>query len=1432
MELWLISYLLSTQCISDHVVVYAHKVHIQSIPLNHDSEASTIVYDPDSLPGTAVNHFRSSSQSQSGSDVSSPDCTSMYDPNDDSPVERAALESLYHQLQGPGWYYPDNWLNNTVSICCWMGITCASSTTVTSAVESTVTVPSNTHQHQQPHQTQYVSHINLGNKRLNGSIEHFPFDTFTSLARLQLDFNDLHGRFPLSVFRVPKLTQLDLAHCQLFGDLPSNGWANLTVLASVTLNDNLFSGQIPASMGSVSALQYLDLSHNKLDSPIPETFAKLSQLSVLTLRDNKLYGGLPSFIGDLPLTALDIQGCGIGGSLPDTLVQLHSMTYMDVASNSLKGDVAKLLSPKADMMFISAAYNQLTGTVPQLPLCNSLQASQIMFSNNELDGFPECVWNLPHVTLLDFADNGISKALPERINATKLVMLSMHNNHFYGRFPTGWGAFQFLSSVDFSNNLVSGELPVDACDAPYIDTLLLTHNSLQGRIPPRCITNEQLRNLDLSKNSLIGEIPPILTDISPLSTLSLHHNHLSGAIPPSIAKLSNLKILYLFRNKLSGTLPEGIGQMKKLEIVGLQHNSISGSIPDVFGSLTSLKNLGLSDNLFSGALPDSLSSLPSLQRMDLSNNHINGTLPLWVSHLTTVQLSNNELTLPPCARKQADTDVYSCENSFLQTPASVISLLDLSFNPLHVPLSHITALFGRAPIVDLNLSGCGISSSLLLDLVNFCYQTGTSTLCLRDPLLFPELRNLDVSSNDGITWTDWGTEYLPPPLPFALVQLDIHLTNAFLDRQQTERIRKMPFSLTASRDAVQLNLACPALSVQNFLSFDVTILADPLRYNYTSCVCEENTRLDTHGGRCVPCVAGLVCTAHILAVPQDDASLVKVAHVMHTVPGYFPVLRSTGAYAFATLPVTPDETDMIAKELLPIPCHNRARCGVGLEVEPFPRTESEFEFQFACAPGTDSTSLMCSKCLDTHFDFHGMCFECTGVISGVSFVVSFLVLSAAFWFFWRANWRDSSAITSIVIFYLQLTPGLQRQAHFTGANDSNNSNMVFAVASWITQATYFSPSGWECAFSSDVRASYPQFWVSILSVPCVVITCLIIYSAKRVWSRFAGSFLSITPEYYEQRRLHVIGRIQFFLFLMWFPVAQSVLSIFNCQTIPGLYPSASSSGTYLDVAPWISCDSNAYDAMFAAALVYLLLFVIPYPAYLSWMLYRHAHELGKEHMISRFGFLYSAYRPLVRVHKDNRDWRWVWELVVNGMRKILLAVALVCIRYGSQSTPSLVLFVLFAALVLHVRVRPYRLVRDNMLETFFLGLAAAVYMIDVLLQSDPTAQSGNTATITTTPMQSVVRVSWLIGQATAVVVLVLRAAVPAARQLHRRLGNRGDGMDDQALAGSEELMPWQESSSHRAHGDGISMALSTPFLAESPPRDDDAQPVDRPYFVM
>ena len=140
-----------------------------------------------------------------------------------------------------------------------------------------------------------------------------------------------------------------------------------------------------------------------------------------------------------------------------------------------------------------------------------------------------------------FVHNGYLIPLP-----LESALLVMKGNIF--EYST---ILQFVKSIDFSKNSLSGKIPVEVTSLQGLQSLNLSYNLLIGSIPVNIGTMGLVECIDFSMNQLSGQIPPSMSSLTLLNHLNLSNNNLIGKIPLS-TQIQSFEASNFIGNKLCG----------------------------------------------------------------------------------------------------------------------------------------------------------------------------------------------------------------------------------------------------------------------------------------------------------------------------------------------------------------------------------------------------------------------------------------------------------------------------------------------------------------------------------------------------------------------------------------------------------------------------------------------------------------------------------------------------------------------------------------------------------------------------------------------------------------------------------------------------------------------------------------------------------------
>nr|GMC68965.1 putative leucine-rich repeat receptor-like serine/threonine-protein kinase At2g24130 [Ipomoea batatas] len=450
------------------------------------------------------------------------------------------------------------------------------------------------------------------------------------------------------------------------------------------------------------------------------------------------------------------------------------------------------------VMLINLNASDLVGLLSPF-ISNLTQLRVLQLADNHLFGIiPPEISFLQHLRDLRLDNNSLYGSIPASLSfLSKLLLISLRGNKFSGTIPYSiFTNCTLLYNVDFSDNLLTGNIPSEIGNCPELWTLNLYDNQLTGEIPYSLTNASDMINLDVENNHLSGELPSVIvsklnklwflhlsnnamvshdlnTDLEPfftalsncsrlaelelssmglggrlssslarvgatLETLQLQDNQIIGSIPRDFGRFSNLTLLNLTANLLNGTITTEISKMASLEQLYLSHNMLTGDIPEALGQLSHLGVLDLSNNRLSGSIPQSLGN--SINSLFLNNNLLSGHIPKSLGKckgLYRVDLSFNRLTgsIPPEISEMRELRIF----------------LNLSHNQLNGSLP--IELSKLENVQEIDLSSNRLSGSIFYQISN-CIALTKLNLSANNleghlPESLGEMRNLEVFDVSG-----------------------------------------------------------------------------------------------------------------------------------------------------------------------------------------------------------------------------------------------------------------------------------------------------------------------------------------------------------------------------------------------------------------------------------------------------------------------------------------------------------------------------------------------------------------------------------------------------------------------------------------------------------------------------------------------------------
>ncbi|KAK8548493.1 hypothetical protein V6N12_061405 [Hibiscus sabdariffa] len=495
-----------------------------------------------------------------------------------------------------------------------------------------------------------LRYVDLSGNKFIGALPIWLLQNNTKLDFLILRGNAFSGLLSLPSAPNLNVSLVDISDNKLQGQIPSHICSTFPHLRGLFLSKNTIEGDIPPCLSDLKDLVLLDLSNNNLSGSVPEELILKHRREILRLSNHNLSGNVihavfntnrlssiyldgNNFSGDMTnvdvsafdfsssLWEIDLSNNKLYGKLPGWIGNLSSLSTLALSNNRFEGSIPMEFCNLTYLRFLDLSQNNLSGSIPS---CFSPPyIEHVHLHGNRLNGpLSPAFYNSSSLVTLDLRGNNLSGSIPEWIDRfSSLSVLLLKANHLHGRIPVQLCNLYSLSILDLSQNMFSG--PIPSCLGNL--TLPMAYNKIllqggyisissedesgifgssklargeNGEYPTSYIEEwiefttksgslsyggnilENMTGIDLSCNKLTGKIPPELGNLSEIHSLNLSHNNLIGVILSSFSKLKQLESLDLSYNDLSGEIPNQLIEMISLKVFSVAHNNLSGNIPE------------------------------------------------------------------------------------------------------------------------------------------------------------------------------------------------------------------------------------------------------------------------------------------------------------------------------------------------------------------------------------------------------------------------------------------------------------------------------------------------------------------------------------------------------------------------------------------------------------------------------------------------------------------------------------------------------------------------------------------------------------------------------------------------------------------------------------------------------------------------------------
>ncbi|KAI3412228.1 LRRNT_2 domain-containing protein [Psidium guajava] len=174
----------------------------------------------------------------------------------------------------------------------------------------------------------------------------------------------LSGPFPPAIANLKNLKYITLTAINLAGTIPSY-LSLIKNLEFLDLSSNKLTGSIPSWLSRNSKLRYIGLNGNRLSGTIPESLKLLSDNEPsLALSDNRLSGEVPSSFRGVNFRYVNVAGNMLRGDGSMFFGANKVTERIDLSRNRFKFNLSRVEFPEG-LTGLDLSYNRIFGGIPE-----------------------------------------------------------------------------------------------------------------------------------------------------------------------------------------------------------------------------------------------------------------------------------------------------------------------------------------------------------------------------------------------------------------------------------------------------------------------------------------------------------------------------------------------------------------------------------------------------------------------------------------------------------------------------------------------------------------------------------------------------------------------------------------------------------------------------------------------------------------------------------------------------------------------------------------------------------------------------------------------------------------------------------------------------------------------------------------------------------
>uniref|UniRef100_A0ACD5V8T0 Uncharacterized protein n=1 Tax=Avena sativa TaxID=4498 RepID=A0ACD5V8T0_AVESA len=405
---------------------------------------------------------------------------------------------------------------------------------------------------------------------------------FPNLFFLDVSHNNISGRIPSSLCNIVAIRFLHLSNNKLRGDVPSCLFTHTIII--LKLSNNCLGGKILDGVSDFSNMWQIYLDNNKFEGTLSRNFS--GNLQVMDLHGNsKISGELDTSLWNLPnLKVLSLASNGLTGDIHPRICNLTRLRLLDLSSNYFTGHIPNC-SSTLPLEFLSVSENSLSGFPSDF--FTSSYITVLDLSHNQFTGNLEWTYYLSIISVLLLSNNKFGGQIsPNLCHLQHLSIIDISHNILWGSIQSCIGGIPFENPDAYEYNWPTIIYAIEEVLDDYFS--YSSQYELQGfnfttkrnRYTYGRNFFMSMSGIDFSANMLSGDIPKEMGNLSHVKSLNLSNNFFTGSIPTTFAKLSEIESLDLSENKLNGSIPWQLTRLSSLEVFSVAYNDLSGCLPE------------------------------------------------------------------------------------------------------------------------------------------------------------------------------------------------------------------------------------------------------------------------------------------------------------------------------------------------------------------------------------------------------------------------------------------------------------------------------------------------------------------------------------------------------------------------------------------------------------------------------------------------------------------------------------------------------------------------------------------------------------------------------------------------------------------------------------------------------------------------------------